>query len=318
MSGRLLFIGVTTAASSMVRVFPRWREVLDLGDVELEPCDLPLHAPGGRYREVVERIARDPVAMGALVTTHKIDLFRAARDLFDEVEEYAAICRETSCLAKRDGRLVASAPDPRAAGRAIEGFLAGDHFRRTGAGVLCLGAGGAGVAIALYLLHLRPAQDRPAEVVLVDRESERLANATRVARALGFERALRPVLSGGAAENSDLLRALPPKSLAINATGMGKDTPGSPLTADPPFPVGTVVWELNYRGALPFLRAAEARRERAGLQVEDGWEYFIQGWAANIEQVFDRPISPDELDALRQAAAFARPPAGVRGDRGGS
>ena len=46
------------------------------------------------------------------------------------------------------------------------------------------------------------------------------------------------------------MEALPAGSLVINATGLGKDRPGSPLTDHCKFPENGLVWELNYRGTL--------------------------------------------------------------------
>ena len=60
--------------------------------------------------------------------------------------------------------------------------------------------------------------------------------------------------------NDTLMGQLPPASLVINATGMGKDLPGSPITDGGLFPIGGVAWELNYRGELQFLRQALAQR----------------------------------------------------------
>ena len=57
----------------------------------------------------------------------------------------------------------------------------------------------------------------------------------------------------------------------INATGMGKDLPGSPITEAGRFPMNGVAWELNYRGELQFLDQALAQREARNLTVEDGW-----------------------------------------------
>jgi shikimate 5-dehydrogenase len=89
--------------------------------------------------------------------------------------------------------------------------------------------------------------------------------------------------------------------LVVNATGMGKDSPGSPLEGAAVFPRGGIAWELNYRGELGFLREAEAQRADRELTVADGWGYFIRGWA-----VFRRPIDDDELDLLSREAAVAR------------
>ncbi len=76
---------MTTGGSAATRLFPAWARLLDLGDVRLDGVDLPLHADRRTYREVVGRIKDDDDARGALVTTHKVDLFEACRDLFDAV-----------------------------------------------------------------------------------------------------------------------------------------------------------------------------------------------------------------------------------------
>ena len=50
-------------------------------DAVIKGIDLPVHAPAEDYRAVVEFIKHDPLSMGALVTTHKIDIYNAAKDL---------------------------------------------------------------------------------------------------------------------------------------------------------------------------------------------------------------------------------------------
>jgi shikimate 5-dehydrogenase len=88
---------------------------------------------------------------------------------------------------------------------------------------------------------------------------------------------------------------------------MGKDRPGSPISDDARFPERAVVWELNYRGALDFLHQAEEQAASRLLRVEDGWRYFIFGWTAAIEEVFQRTISLAEIELLAADAEFARP-----------
>ena len=82
----MYFIGVTTARSSIRSTFPRWARELRLGHIHLEGVDLPVHAAPPDYRKVVAWLASDPLSRGALVTTHKIDLYRACHDMFDEVD----------------------------------------------------------------------------------------------------------------------------------------------------------------------------------------------------------------------------------------
>jgi shikimate 5-dehydrogenase len=98
---------------------------------------------------------------------------------------------------------------------------------------------------------------------------------------------------------------LAPGSLVINATGLGKDAPGSPLTEAAVFPEHGIVWDLNYRGDLVFLDQARAQKAARDLQVEDGWTYFIHGWTQVIAEVFDIaiPTSGPAFDAIAGIAA---------------
>jgi shikimate 5-dehydrogenase len=71
-----------------------------------------------RYREAVRFIKGDPLSLGALVTTHKVNLLKASRDLFDELDPYAETLGEISSISKRRGRLRGHAKDrSRLAGR---------------------------------------------------------------------------------------------------------------------------------------------------------------------------------------------------------
>src|SRR5687767_4874750 len=82
----MYFIGVTTRQSSINAVFPRWAQRLQLGDCELRGLDFRLHDEPQRYRAAVEFIKRDPLALGALVTTHKLDLYAACLAVFDVID----------------------------------------------------------------------------------------------------------------------------------------------------------------------------------------------------------------------------------------
>jgi len=95
----LYFIGVTTSKSSIMKVFPAWAEALGLDDAAIKGIDFPLHADPAAYREAVSFIKADRLSLGALVTTHKIDLFRACRNLFDETDPI--ITRTTPPLPRR-------------------------------------------------------------------------------------------------------------------------------------------------------------------------------------------------------------------------
>ena len=98
------------------------------------------------------------------MTTHKIDLFNAARDLFDVIDPHALLMKETSCLSKRDDRLICHAKDPISSGLAIDGFLPLDHFARTGGEVLSMGAGGSTIALTWHLMRHERGADRPSRL----------------------------------------------------------------------------------------------------------------------------------------------------------
>jgi shikimate dehydrogenase len=311
----MVFIGVTTGKSAMMQVFPRWSTVLGLG-AQLVGYDAPLHADGEVYRAIVEHIKRDPNTMGGLVTTHKIDLLAACRDLFDELDDNAQLTGEVSSISKRDGKLLGHAFDPISSGKAWEAFVPADHFVRHSADVLCLGGGGAASAISVYAAGAPAERGVPRRFIIVDVSEERLAHIreTHEKLALGggrirHEASLQTsirfeyVLNGDAARNDALMMALPAGSLVINATGMGKDRPGSPLTDAGVFPQNGLVWELNYRGELGFLHQARAQAAARGLTVEDGWAYFLYGWSLVVAQVFDFTLTPDLFAQLNEAAS---------------
>ena len=299
------FIGVTTGSSSIMKVFPRWVRVLGLGEARLEGRDLPLGADPELYRHAVEQIRRDPLSVGALVTTHKINLLAAARDLFDELDPYARLCEEVSCISKREGYLIGHAKDPVTAGRSLEAVLDPDYFGRTGGEVLCVGAGGSGTALSVYLMDGRA--DRPARIVMVDRKQKSLDALRRVHERLGHSStSVEYVENADPAGNDELMAGLPRGSVVVNATGMGKDIPGSPVTDAGLFPQDGFVWELNYRGELDFLDQARRQERARNLRIEDGWLYFLHGWSEVVAEVFHIELTPKRFELLGAEAETIR------------
>lgn len=302
------FIGVTTGSSSIMKVFPLWARHLGLGDVAIKGIDMKLHDRPERYREVVAFLKNDRLSLGALVTTHKLDLFAAARDLFDVIDPYADLMAETSCLSKRDGRLVCHAKDPVSSGLALDGFLPEAHFASTGGELFSMGAGGSTIALTWHLMQDGRGADRPARIVVSDRSQTRLDHIRGIHSRIGSVVPVDYVLVSRPEDNDAVMAELAPSSLVINATGLGKDAPGSPLTFEASFPLGGIAWELNYRGELVFLDQVEAQREAKSLQVEDGWSYFIHGWTRVIAEVFDIEIATagsgfDEMSRIAAAAS---------------
>lgn len=300
------FVGVTTGSSSIMTVFPRWAELLELPTRRLVGHDIALGAEPETYRRLVSEIAADPAHRGALVTTHKVGLYHAAHHQFDELDELATTFGEISSIYKRNGRLCGAARDPLTVRLACEEFLPGDHFDRTGAEVLCLGDGGAAAALT-HQLGVR--EDRPSRITVAARSADRLEHLRALHERAGIAADRFDYhLVGSAVEADQLLHRLPPSSLVVNATGMGKDVPGSPLTEAAVFPERGVVWEFNYRGSLEFLVQARAQQEQRELLLEDGWRYFVHGWSQVVGDVFDRPMPPETVAELSRVATQTRGP----------
>lgn len=301
------FIGVSTKRSSIMRIFPRWAEVLGLDDARLEGRNLPLDASPDRYRGAVEQIRKDHLSVGALVTAHKIHLLRAARDLFDELDPYAELTGEVSCISKRDAKLVGHAKDPVTAGRSLEAVLAPGHFGTTGGEALCIGAGGSGTAISVYLMTRPDPSDRPGRIVVVGKDRASLETLREVhARLDGASTEVEYVENADPQVNDGLMEGLPAGSLVVNATGMGKDVPGSPVTEGGHFPDDGIVWELNYRGELNFLQQARRQERARNLKVEDGWLYFLHGWSEVVSEVFHLELTPERFSLLASEAQAIR------------
>ena len=304
----MYFIGVTTAKSSINRVFPLWAKALGLGDCQLRGMDFKQHDDPARYREAVEFIKHDPLSLGALVTTHKIDLCTACRDQFDEIEPLSSAMGEISSISRRDGKLCGRACDPWTVGYSLDAFLPANHWRDTRAEALILGAGGSAVALAWHLGKPEHGANRPVRIHVANRSTPRLDHLRELHAAwkngvpLECHHVPRPELADA------LLTRLPPGSLVVNATGLGKDAPGSPLTNAGVFPEHAAVWEFNYRGDLLFLHQARAQEKSRQLLVEDGWIYFVHGWTRVMADVFARdiPTRGPVFDELSRLAASVR------------
>ena len=306
----ILFIGVTTGASRIMDLFPRWAPLLGTTAI-LTGLDLPLDAGREQYRHVVETIATQADTLGAVITSHKLNLFAASRDLFSSFDPLARLTREANVIAKREG-LVAYARDPQAIVKTLDSMLGTGTWPRPNQQILCFGAGGAATAIALSVLRsvdsldqtLTPRATLPAKMHFVDVRSERLAAMSRVVQGLGASERCEFHLHTYPADNDALLRGLPAGSLIINATGMGKDLPGKPVTNYAKFPPGATVWDLNYRGELAFLSLARTQAQALGLSVYDGWCYFLHGWMQALQ-----PILGMELDdvLIKRIEATAMP-----------
>jgi shikimate 5-dehydrogenase len=304
----MYFIGVTTGESSINIVFPLWAKYLRLGNCCLRGIDFRPHDEPSLYRKAIHFIKGDPLSLGALVTTHKLDLYRACREIFDRVDPLSLSMEEVSCVFKRNGKLNARALDPISSGLALKAFLPPDHWKKTGAEVCLLGAGGSAVALAWHLIQPLEGSNRPSAIHVADRNGSRLKHLEKLHLSWQSEVPLKCHLVTEPSGADLILGILPPGSLVVNATGLGKDAPGSPLSDRAEFPRESFAWEFNYRGHLQFLNQAKAQQVEKNLRIEDGWTYFVHGWTRALADVFDVeiPTSGPGFDDLSRIAASVR------------
>ncbi|MCW2852084.1 MAG: hypothetical protein JWM84_1748 [Nocardioides sp.] len=296
---RLYFVGVSTTRSSIMTIFPAWAEVLGL-DAQIRGLDVPLHAPPEVVRAAVDTVRADPATAGALVTTHKAGVYDVAGGWFDELDDAARLCHEVSCIAVRSGRLLGWAKDPITSRQAYTQLLGPEPWRDGVGDVVCLGAGGAGLALLVAALS---ETHRPRRLLLTDRDTGRLELAREVVSRLSARGEVELHHTTTAERSDEVAASAAPGSLIVNATGMGKDSPGSPVSDAVVFPRGAVVWDMNYRGELDFLRQARAQEWERGLTVADGWRYFLHGWTEVISEVFDVTLDATLFAQLADVAA---------------
>lgn len=294
----MYFIGVTTKQSSVMTLFPHWMEILKQ-DAVIKGIDIEMRAAPRDYSDAVSFIKYDELSLGALVTTHKIDLYYAAKDLFEYFDPYALKFGELSSISKKDGRLEGYAKDPISSGRALEAFLTQDYWDRGGE-VFIMGAGGSAIALGAYLLS---GKKLPQKLIVSNRSEERLINIERIFRSYHRDIALEFVLAKNEDENDKILKRVKPNSLIVNATGLGKDRPGSPLTDACVFPENSKCWEFNYRGDLKFLHQALAQKEKRNLYVEDGFIYFLHGWMQVVAEVFHIDITAELFSEIEKVSS---------------
>ena len=170
-----------------------------------------------------------------------------------------------------------------------------------------MGAGGSAISMGFHLTQKKFRGNYPSKIVISNRSQPRLTEIEKIFKKLDpggieFEYHLTPEPG----QNDEVLHTLKPGALVVNATGLGKDRPGSPLTGDAIFPKDALVWEINYRGDLLFMHQALGQKEKQNLTIIDGWKYFIYGWTSVISEVFHIPIEGETLDKCDEIASKFR------------
>ena len=148
----------------------------------------------------------------------------------------------------------------------------------------------------------------PSNIHVVNRSRPRLDHLLDLAEKWGANGRVIGHLTPEPGLADAVVNRLPEGSLVVNATGLGKDGPGSPITDAATFPERGLVWDFNYRGELRFLQQAHAQEVEKSLRIEDGWDYFVIGWSQVIADVFDVviPTQGRLFDELSRVAGEAR------------
>ncbi|MDQ3660475.1 MAG: hypothetical protein M3454_05335 [Actinomycetota bacterium] len=260
-------------------------------NARLEGVDLPLASPPDAYRRFVRRLEDEPQIAGAVITSHKLDLYESCRDLLTPAHALVENMGEAACITKGAKGLGAHTVDPLSSRRALEEVLKPRGGKVPGA--LVLGAGGAGLAVALVL----PAFSE-GRVTLADTRPDRLEHASQVSTNTSQTAPITTAVIPEGGDSDGLVASLRPGSMIVNATGLGKDVPGSPVTDAISWPKSSLLWDLNYRGDLTMLQQAGERAAECSIGIHDGWPLFMHGWAMSLSLIFQLEVSADDLERV--------------------
>jgi shikimate 5-dehydrogenase len=298
---RMYFIGVTTTQSIINQIFPLWMEVLNY-NMGLECVDISMNADANVYRRYVSEIKKSKSILGALVTTHKIPIYENAKDLFDSLEDSSQKFKEIGCIYKRHNDLIGEATDILTVKVAFDNIWVERGYKNTNDVQICvLGCGGAGVALSYVLLS--SSYKNIKKIIMVDINSERIEQAKTVLKPFDIDMKLDYHLSTGISYNDNIVNSLTENAFIINATGVGKDLPGSPVSENVCFPKNCCVWEYNYRGDLKLLEIAKQQGKCNNINIYDGFNYFLYGWSTVISRILNITIDSSLFNILAEKAA---------------
>jgi shikimate 5-dehydrogenase len=299
---QIWFVGVSTAGSAALTAFPAWARSLGL-DADLVGVDLPVNTSDDAYRQLVARFRASTEVIGAVITGHKARVFETARDQLDAVSDAAWRCREISVLHRDADRVTGTAIEVLSSAAALREIVSEDHWATRGRHLLILGAGGTAAALISAIFDRSGAGSiGPSAVHLIDLVPSRARQLAEHLSRLSPDTA---VSVHRTEQASSVLTRLPPGSLIVNATGVGKDTPGSPVPLPAPWPEQAIFWEINYRGERPLLRDATDQAPTRGLAVHDGWKLFVAGWSEALAAILDRSLTGEDRVAIGRAALGA-------------
>jgi len=305
-SQHVIFLGVSTGKSLVNIAFSAWATCLGKR-LALDTKDLPLQSEPKLYRQFVTETRRAyPNVRGALITSHKARVFDSAADLFDHVTPIASRLGEIGMVYWRDDCFVGDANDAVSTRAVSRRLLSTSSAWKAGSKrALILGGGGAGVALANTL-----SSDELIGCAKITITEESALRAELVRSRIATWKSSIPIevlhITGA---SDDLLLSCGPGGLVANATGLGKDRAGNPLSCSATFPERSHVWEFNYRftaqAQTNFYELALRQAEERDLLVEDGWDYFVWGWLVVLANAIGAEPS-DYYACFRYAADAAR------------
>ena len=307
-----LFVGISTEGSSVHQAFPLWAPILAPNGV-LRGVNLPEDSEPERFRELVTNMRDNPHVMGAVVTSHKLRLYRAVSDLV-EADAFVELTHEINSLDTRDG-IRAFARDAQSLDVVLDTTATDSPDPRRP--FICIGAGGSAIALLLAMsLDVQKTLDtgsvsrptlanRRGSLSIVGRRQQSLDEIADVCHRIGLDRSeIDLILASTPDHVSEITRAAERSTVVANSTGLGKTSPGSPLPGPAAFAPHTVAWDFNYRGPLTFLEQA---RQATSVRTEDGWDYFLAGWSAALAAVGQLEFTPGLLNEVRTASVPLRP-----------
>ena len=296
------FVGVSTAQSSIMKIFPAWAKQLGISQT-IKGIDCRPSSDPEVYRKIVTFLREDKLSLGSLVTTHKLDLLEAARDLFDWLDPFALQLAEVSSISKRDGILRGHATDHITSGLSFDAMTKVGGVVANNPEVCIHGAGGSAIALTIHFCNIDKSSC-PSKIFVTDNNEKRLKHMRKVHKRMEYKIPIEYTHCRTAKNNNNVVEKLREGAIVINATGLGKDAPGSPLTDAVVFPDNGLVWDFNYRGDLIFLDQAKSQQESKNLTIYDGWNYFIHGWLSVISEVFNI-IVPSEGPEFQKLSDIA-------------
>jgi shikimate 5-dehydrogenase len=290
------FVGVTTRQSAVVPLFESWCRALRL-NWELRHWDIELDASRKVYDQFLSSV-RSENYVGALVTTHKANLYSLSGLNFDLLEPSCVSLAEVGVVYRRGDAICGGVSDIESGGAVLERIVLSQHWKVGSRRAVVLGAGGAGLAAA-WNLAVRGV-GHATSVTLVEARRDRLLEVQDL---LSRWPTMVPLtLEHTTADADKFLTSPEPAGLVINATGLGKDRPGSPIASAASLPDRCMVWDFNYRGTLEFLKMARKPAVARDIECFDGGDYFAAGWSVVMCRVAGIPWSREIFEVFRVIA----------------